>query len=574
MTSLPTVHWPTAVPHDTAAPPVHHHHERPTLAAPVQQLVDAAGVGLALVRPDGCLQFVNPRAADMLGRSPKELLGLYLADLVHPDDAASLQAGAEQVLQGQLAGHHRESRWMLPGGHVAHLSLHLHPTRAATETGEPITGLALVLDDIGERLHMADLLGTAREAEQASKAKTEFLSRMSHELRTPLNAMLGFAQLLRVDPRHPLNDTQRQKVAHIERAGAHLLAMMSDVLDLSRIEAGSLPMNLQVVPVASAVEEALSLISHQATDAQLQIGAHVAEAVVVHPGLAAPLLSVQADPLRLRQVLVNLLSNAIKYNRPGGRVLIEAMPMDGEVLFNVSDTGPGMSPIQLSHLFEPFNRLGAERTSVEGTGIGLVIVKRLLDLMHGRVNVSSAPGTGSSFKVWLPQAVGVGGTAMGGEAPSVPASGSPATGAAATSSGPQAGGRSDLRTVLYAEDNMINVELVRQVMRMRPHWHLEVALCGRQAIDMARNRPPDLLLLDMHLGDMSGLDVSDALASHPPTTAVPRVALSADAMPDQINEARARGFVDYLTKPLDVSRFLALLDQLAFPPAPPENPRP
>jgi PAS domain S-box-containing protein len=571
MTSLPTVHWPTAVPHDTAAPLVHHHHEQPLLAAPVQQLVDAAGVGLALVRPDGCLQFVNPRAAAMLGRAPNELLGLHLADLVHPDDAACLQAGAEQVLQGQLSGHHRESRWILPGGHVAHLSMHLHPTRTAPEADGPITGLALVLDDIGERLHMADLLGTAREAEQASKAKTEFLSRMSHELRTPLNAMLGFAQLLRVDPRHPLNDTQRQKVDHIERAGAHLLAMMSDVLDLSRIEAGSLPMSLQVVPVARAVEEALSLVSHQAAEAHLQIGAHVAEAVVVHPGLATPPLSVQADPLRLRQVLVNLLSNAIKYNRPGGRVLIEAMPMDGEVLFNVSDTGPGMSPIQLTHLFEPFNRLGAERTAVEGTGIGLVIVKRLLDLMHGRVNVSSAPGTGSSFKVWLPQAVGVGGTAMGGDAPSVPA-GSPAWAAAST--GPHAGTRADLRTVLYAEDNMINVELVRQVMRMRPHWHLEVALCGRQAIDMARNRPPDLLLLDMHLGDMSGLDVSDALASHAPTTAVPRVALSADAMPDQINEARARGFVDYLTKPLDVSRFLALLDQLAFPPAPPENQRP
>jgi CheY-like chemotaxis protein/anti-sigma regulatory factor (Ser/Thr protein kinase) len=279
-------------------------------------------------------------------------------------------------------------------------------------------------------------------------------------------------------------------------------------------------------------------------------------------------MHVLADPVRLRQVLVNLLSNAIKYNRPGGRVMLEAMAMDGQVLFNVSDTGPGMSPQQLSHLFEPFNRLGAERTAVEGTGIGLVIVKRLLDLMHGRVGVSSAPGTGSSFKVWLPLAS----AGQGAVPPQAhqPGGDAPADGGAS----PQGQAASDLtaprghqRTVLYAEDNVINVELVRQVMRMRPHWQLEVALCGQQAIEMARQRPPDLLLLDMHLGDMSGLDVSDALADHAPTTAVPRVALSADAMPDQINEARARGFVDYLTKPLDVGRFLALLDQLAFPPA-------
>ncbi len=573
MTSLPTVHWPTAVTRNAAdaASPPHHHHERPNLAASsAQQLVDAAGVGLMLVRTDGNLQFVNPRAAAMLGRQPADLQGLHLADLLHPDDVGSLHAGVEQVLQGQQAGHHRDSRWMRPGGEVAHLSLHVHPTR--TTPADPITGLALVLDDIGERVHMSELLGTARDAEQANKAKTEFLSRMSHELRTPLNAMLGFAQLLRVDPRHPLNDTQRQKVAHIERAGAHLLAMMSDVLDLSRIEAGSLPMAMQDVTVATAVEDALSLVSHQAADAQLQLRAHVAEAVVVHPGLAPPPLTVHADPVRLQQVLVNLLSNAIKYNRPGGRVLIEAMPVDGQVLFNVSDTGPGMNTDQLAHLFEPFNRLGAERTGVEGTGIGLVIVRRLLDLMHGHVNVSSTPGTGSSFKVWLPQAVGVGGTASGGNGTAAPAGSAGAaslhnTPSANTGSAqPDTNARTGLRTVLYAEDNMINVELVRQVIRMRPHWHLEVALCGSQAIDMARNRPPDLLLLDMHLGDMSGLEVSDALTSHPTTTAVPRVALSADAMPDQINEARARGFVDYLTKPLDVGRFLALLDQLAFPP--------
>jgi PAS domain S-box-containing protein len=568
MNPTPTVHWPAAASRDAAAYPFDHHHERPGTDAALQHLVDAAGVGLVSLRADGCLQHINPRAAAMLGRQAVALLGLHLTDLVHPDDAPCLSANMEQLLQGQGEALHRDSRWLLPGGEVAHLCMHLRPTVAPGPDGSPcVIGLALVLDDVSERVQMAEVLDSARDATQASRAKTEFLSRMSHELRTPLNAMLGFAQLLRVDPRHPLHDTQAQKVAHIERAGAHLLAMMNDVLDLSRIEAGSLPMSLQAVPVHKVVDEALALVNHQASDAKLQLTAHVAEAVVVHPGLLTPPLHVLADPVRLRQVLVNLLTNAIKYNRPGGRVMIEAMAMDGQVLFNVSDTGPGMSPQQLAHLFEPFNRLGAERTAVEGTGIGLVIVKRLLDLMHGRVGVSSAPGTGSSFKVWLPLAAAP--SAVGAQA--APAGDhTPAADDAALLQTPTASGltaaRGHQRTVLYAEDNVINVELVRQVMRMRPHWQLEVALCGQQAIEMARHRPPDLLLLDMHLGDMSGLDVSDALADHTPTTAVPRVALSADAMPDQINEARARGFVDYLTKPLDVGRFLALLDQLAFPP--------
>jgi len=391
---------------------------------------------------------------------------------------------------------------------------------------------------VSERLRMQEALGSARAAERASKAKTEFLSRMSHELRTPLNAMLGFAQLLRVDPRHPLNDVQRQKVEHIERAGAHLLAMMTDVLDLSRIEAGSLPMSIEALAVSRVMDEAVAMVSNQAVDAQLQLSHN--------PPLDA--LFVKADQVRLRQVLVNLLSNAIKYNHAGGHVQIEAMPLNQQVLITVTDTGHGIAPDQMQHLFEPFNRLGAERTAIEGTGIGLVIVKRLLDLMGGRVEVSSTFGQGSSFRVWLPMAGQPHAASDGVER--------------VTRSG--FGGLDELtltnRTVLYAEDNMINVELLRQVMRMRPQWQFDVANSGQQAIAMAQASPPDLLLLDMHLGDMSGLDVSDALTHNPATATIPRVALSADAMPDQINEARERGFVDYLTKPLDVARFLALLD--------------
>ncbi len=497
-------------------------------------IFEAAGVGMVVVTLDGRFADVNHRFAEIVGRPREALIGLHFQDITHPDDVAVDMAMIESTLGGNQDRYTVEKRYVRPDGGIVHVMLKVVLQRDAQ--GRPLQFVS-VIEDLGERLRMQEALGSARAAEKASKAKSEFLSRMSHELRTPLNAMLGFAQLLRVDPREPLTAAQRQKVDHIERAGAHLLAMMTDVLDLSRIEAGSLPMSIETLAIAKAMEEAVAMVSNQAASAQLQLSHTPPEAG----------LYVRADLVRLRQVLVNLLSNAIKYNRPGGRVMIEAQTVQGEVVITVSDTGQGISPAQQAHLFEPFNRLGAERTAIEGTGIGLVIVKRLLDLMDGRIEVSSTAGVGSSFRVWLPLA------------------GSPA--AVDTDAAPRSGfgalddlGNRTL-TVLYAEDNIVNVELLRQVMRMRPQWHLQIAQSGQQAITMAQAHPPDLLLLDMHLGDMSGLDVSDALAQNPSTAAIPRLALSADAMPDQISEARERGFVDYLTKPLDVARFLKLLDR-------------
>lgn len=504
-------------------------------------IFEAAGVGIATLTLDGHFVEVNQRFAEITGRQREDLVGLHFQDISHPDETPVNQATMETLLNGQQDRLTREKRYVRPNGDVVYAML--NAVLLKDKLGRP-QHIVSVIEDIGERLRMQEALSSARTAERASKAKTEFLSRMSHELRTPLNAMLGFTQLLRVDPRHPLNDAQRQKVDHIEKAGAHLLAMMTDVLDLSRIEAGSLPMSLETIEVNSVMEEALALISNQASDAGLML---------THT-LPPQGLYLKADRVRLRQVLINLLSNAIKYNYPRGQVKLEAMALDNRVMITVSDTGQGMTIEQVSHLFEPFNRLGAERTNIEGTGIGLVIVKRLLDLMSGSVEVSSTPGTGTIFRVWLPMARP---PLHNGESMDNP-----------LRSG--FGGLDELgmhnRTVLYAEDNAINVELVRQVMRMRPQWHLEVAHSGQQAITMAQACPPDLLLLDMHLGDMNGLDVSDTLAQFPATAGIPRVALSADAMPDQISEARARGFVEYLTKPLNVARFLKLLDSCSSTP--------
>jgi len=511
--------------------------DRDAVAAPYQLIFEAAGIGMVRVSLRGRILEANPRFADIVGRRRADLVGLHVQDITHPDDVSASRAHMEAALQGRTPGYVTEKRYVRPDGQVVWASLNVAVLRDAQ--GEPVQFIAVV-EDITERQQMQDAMNSARAAERASKAKTEFLSRMSHELRTPLNAMLGFAQLLRVDPRHPLHPDQRGKVDHIERAGAHLLAMLTDVLDLSRIEAGSLPMAIEPLALPDVLDAAVALVSNQASDAQLNL-------VCTPP---EPDLFVHGDAVRLRQILVNLLSNGVKYNQPGGRLMVEAMGLDHEVVITVSDSGRGMNEAQLAHLFEPFNRLGAERTSIEGTGIGLVIVKRLVELMHGRIEVSSRPGAGTHFRVWLPRAAAIDESLDMGTRPR--------TGFGALDDGMASG-----LTVLYAEDNVVNVELLRQVMRMRPQWHLDVATCGQEAIAMALSQPPDLLLLDMHLGDMNGLDVSDALALHARTAAIPRVALSADVMPDQISEARQRGFVEYLTKPLDVGKLLTLLDRCA-----------
>lgn len=392
--------------------------------------------------------------------------------------------------------------------------------------------------DVTEQKLYADAVISAEAAERANRAKSEFLSRMSHELRTPLNAVIGFAQLLQMDRSAEFGDTQRGQVRLIEKAGQHLLSVLGDVLDLSRIEAGSLPLNITAQDYRHVVDDALHLVSDLARRHRITLRADD----------IPPHLTVQADRVRLRQVLVNLLVNAIKYNRPRGEVVLSSWQDGDRILLEVRDSGIGMDPAQLAHLFEPFNRLGAERTGIEGTGIGLVIVRRLVTLMQGQIDAQSSPGQGSCFRIWLPAAseTPVDSGAMPLDDVTTPP---------AMTDAPKTA------TILYAEDNEVNVLLVQEVIRMRPQWQLQVGRSGAQALAMAQRHPPDLMLVDMHLGDMSGFDLADALDRDGRLRAVPRVALSADAMPDRIHAAQARGFKAYLTKPLDVMALLRCLDE-------------
>ncbi|MCH8178897.1 MAG: response regulator [Proteobacteria bacterium] len=463
---------------------------------------------------------------------------------VHPDDAERFHAIVAHAMKTEEDTAF-EFRVVLPQRGVRHI---LGRACTVKQSGGRHTRYGYQYD-ITEHKLLLDAQVQVQAAEQASEAKSEFLSRMSHELRTPLNAVLGFSQLLKLSVAEPLGAEQWGRVDVIERAGRHLLDVVNDVLDLSRIEGGHTAMTLEPVPVREVFEQALGLVSSMASERSIDVQM-VANAAL---GGASRTLAVQADRLRLQQVLVNLLTNAIKYNRPHGWVCLRAEVTPQGVSLTVQDNGQGMSLEQQSHLFEPFNRLGAEQTEADGTGIGLVIVRRLVELMGGRIDVRSQAGQGTEVVVQLPQA----------ELPSV---------AEVRSGGPNdmaPPGRDTIETrqtsqvsILCVEDNEANIDLLQSIMGFRPAVAMSVARSGAQALEMALQERPDLVLIDMHLGDMSGLELASRLDRDVRTEGIPRVALSADAMSATIREAQARGFLDYITKPVDVRFLLAALDRI------------
>jgi len=368
-------------------------------------------------------------------------------------------------------------------------------------------------------------------AEAANRAKSEFLSRMSHELRTPLNSVIGFGQLLQLDP---LNPDQRDGVERILAAGRHLLGLINEVLDISRIEVGGLRLSLESVPLAETVRGAASLVHPLAATRGIEI-----EMAVPDDGR-----HVVADRQRLQQVLLNLLSNAVKYNREGGRITIARLDdgTDGTAV-RVTDTGLGLSPAHLERLFTPFERLGAEATGIEGSGLGLSLSRRLVEVMGGRLEVESQVGVGSTFAVLLATA----------SAPDeAAASGMASAGAPVRSAG---------GTVLYIEDNLSNFRLVERVFQRRPDVKLLLATQGRLGLDLAREHRPDLVLLDLHLPDVPGEEVLRRLRETPATAGLPVVVISADATPGQMERLREAGADTYLTKPLDVQQLLDLVDR-------------
>jgi PAS domain S-box-containing protein len=380
-------------------------------------------------------------------------------------------------------------------------------------------------------------LETAKDAaERASHAKSEFLSRMSHELRTPLNAILGFAQLLALAGGR-LQEADLHKVRQIESAGWHLLGLIDDVLDLARIEAGSMSASAEPVELLALVADTLPMVQTLAAECGVTLAA---------PASGPDAVWVLADRKRLKQVLANLLSNAVKYNRQGGRVEITvAAGDDGRRVLAVRDTGRGFSEAQLAQVFQPFTRFAREGEAIEGTGIGLVITKRLVELMGGRLELDSRLDQGSVFRVDLPAAAAPCAAGADAARPDLPA---PA--------------RAALHRLLYVEDNPSNVELLQQVLALEPGLELAVAIDGLQGLALVRTQAFDLVIVDIDLPGIDGLELCRRLRTEAQTRTLPLVALSANAMEADIRRAYDAGFDLYLTKPIDVARLLAEIRRL------------
>ena len=405
-------------------------------------------------------------------------------------------------------------------------------TRQAEELEQRVEERTLELRATNDQLQqeIAERRRAEEDADRANRAKSEFLSRMSHELRTPLNGIIGFAQLLELEAQ---GDEQRESIEMILKSGRHLLDLINEILDIARIEAGKLALSLEPVLVNEVVAAALDMLRLEAASKRIDVVVTALEGYVL------------ADRQRFQQVVLNLLSNAIKYNRAGGAVRVSSEVGAEQVRLSVGDTGRGIAPETMSRLFTAFDRLGAEQTAIEGTGLGLVLSHHLVEAMGGTLSAQSTLGEGTTFTVGLRRVesptVGIE-RASGREVDEV--------------------GLDGLRgTVLYIEDNLSNLRLLERILARRPGVTLLSAMQGSRGIELARDHQPDLIILDLHLPDLSGSDVLARLCTDPRTKQIPVVILSADATPGRIKRLLEQGARDYLTKPLDVRQVLTLVDE-------------
>ena len=510
----------------------------------LRAIIDGTDSTIFIKDCDSRYLLINPAGAALLGSTPEEVVGQQDDAFFGPENSRQTALHDREIMDsGQSRTY--ESRDVLNG--VEHDFLCTKsPYRDAAGN---LLGVIGIVREITEQRRAAEALRLAKEeAEKANRAKSDFLSRMSHELRTPLNAILGFGQLLEMSE---VNRRESESVGHILKAGRHLLGLIDEVLALSRIEAGRMDLSLEPVAVAEMAQECLSLVRRQAAER----GIHC-ENLCGDPD-SGETCYVLADRQRLRQVLLNLLSNAVKYNREGGRLRIgcrceAAVEGNGPCLrLEVSDTGMGLSATDIGRLFTPFERLNAEQSFIEGTGLGLSLSKGLIEAMHGTIGVDSVPGEGSTFWLCLPLAEDpLSAVARGGSSPAGPCQGEDCVG-----------------TILYIEDNLSNLRLIELLLEAYPGVTLLSAQQGTLGLEMARSSQPDLILLDLHLPDIPGWEVLAEIQADPATRDIPAVVVSADATAPQIERLMKAGARDYLTKPINVLMLMQTLARYLKAPA-------
>lgn len=509
-----------------------------TVAESIPQLVFVCTV-------DGWNTYFNQRWVDYTGMSREESSGHGWTKAFHSDDQdhgshATLGGGAYE-LECRIKRADGEYRWFLVRGQPLRDSdgeiaqwfgtcTDIHDLKIAEEA------LIKAQDELEERVaqRTEDLTIAIEEAQRANRAKSEFLSRMSHELRTPLNAILGFGQVLDMvrGPESP----DKEPLQLILKSGRHLLALINEVLDISGVEAGRLDLSIEPISVADLVSETCSLIQPLAEQNQIRV---VKSIDTENPPY------VLADNQRFKQVLLNLLSNGIKYNRRGGTLTISCeIAPNGNVRISVADTGLGLEPEDIGKLFTPFERLRAANTTIEGSGLGLTLSQRLMTAMQGTLKVTSIPGVGSTFTCeLLPASAPNGSIDHDAIAAFVPP--------------PNARNYS----ILCIEDNLSNLRLIEVILAARPGIRLLSAMQGSLGMELARQQHPDLVLLDLNLPDIPGIDLLRSLHADDRTREIPVIVISADATPTQITRLLAAGARAYLTKPIEVQEFLTTLDE-------------
>src|SRR5256714_6524761 len=496
-----------------------------------QLIMDNSWAVIGTVSDDGRFLSVNPACKHLWGYTEEELVGRQYIDLVHPDDRIKSIAADKRMREtGKITDF--VNRYIRKDGSMVDVL-------GSATWSEKDQLIFCVAHDVTDRARIEKALREAKEeADRANHAKSDFLSRMSHELRTPLNSILGFGQLL---DRQAPTETQRPRIRYILSAGRHLLNLINEVLDISRIEAGTLQLSVEPVCIEEAIGEALDLMRPLAAERSISLSTE---------GALDNTTYVLADRQRLKQVLLNLLSNAVKYSAINGNVTISFAESGSRFTrISVRDTGAGIPVEKLSRLFTPFDRLRAETSPVEGTGLGLALCQRLVQAMHGMIGVSSTPSDGSTFWLDLPRAQS-------------PLQTLPATRANSVSQEPA---NEALRRRLLIEDNFSHLTLLDQMLGERPTLELMTAMQGRVGLELARQHSPDLILLDLHLPDMPGWQVLAQLKADHLTREIPVVVISADATAPQIKRLLSAGARAYLTKPLDIPEFFRVIDEALSP---------